>query len=369
MNARFASLLFLGIGAAAPSIVFPGILGALVTSGLASPSLAASVVSIELAGMMVSALLVSWLGARIAFHRVATISVIAFIALDLATAAFPSAALLLPLRGLAGMGEGAAIAAMAAMATSLPSAERYFAVSVACNLAASALLLRVFPFAVTGGIGTVFGLLALVAAPSLVLLRRLPRNDVRAADGVAPGPVLSRGIVFASLGTLLFFAAMSAAWSIVAQAAASVGLSFDDASQVLALATGAGIATGFVVSWVSSRVTRRFALLGGTAAMAVAMLCFATSLGRDSFAPAALLLMIAYVFALPFYFGTIAALDPTGRVMAFAIALQFAGLAIGPAAASVILKDGVERVFPVACLACIAAGLLAFFANPAPQKP
>ncbi|GIL37968.1 MFS transporter [Roseiterribacter gracilis] len=362
MNARlgFVALLALGIGAAAPSIVFPGVLGALVASGRYEGATAAWVISGELAGMMVAAALVAWLGARVAFRRVAAISVVAFLVLDVASAALPSLSLLVTLRVLAGAGEGAAIASMAAMAASLTSAARYFAVSVACNLAASAVLLRVFPRSMAYGTGGIFLLLAVVALPSLLLLRALP-VPVAATAAAAPRLQISRGVVLACLCTLFFFAAISTVWSFVTLAATKAGLSFDQSSQVLALATVAGIATGLGVSWLTTRVPRQAALLVGTIGLAVVIAVFADGVTATSFAPITMLLMIAYVFTLPFYFGTIAALDRSGRVMAFAIALQFAGLASGPAVAAVILESSgqLARVFWFACALCVAAGALA----------
>ncbi|MDB5365176.1 MAG: Major facilitator superfamily 1 transporter [Rhodospirillales bacterium] len=362
----FAALLALGVGAAAPSIVFPGVVGTLAETGRYGASSAASIVAGEMAGMMVAAALVAWFGARVAFRRVAALGVAAFILLDLVSAALPALPLLLTLRVLAGVGEGAAIAAMAAMAAALASAERYFAVSVACNLAIGALLLQVFPASTAYGTGGIFVLLALVAAPSLLLLRALPRT---VADGAsAPPPLrLSRGVAFACIGTLLFFAAISAVWSMVTLAATRAGLAFAESSQVLALATVAGIATGLFVSWLGTRIARRIALLLGTALLALVMATFALGVTASEFLPVTLALMVSYVFTLPFYFGTIAALDRSGRVMAFAIALQFAGLAAGPALAASLLDSGLSLVFWFACALCVAAGASAVLAQDSRQ--
>jgi predicted MFS family arabinose efflux permease len=360
----FIALLALGIGAAAPSIVVPGVLGALVASGRYDSAGAAAILSGEFTGMMIAAALVAWLGARVAFRRVATVCVVAFVLLDLLSAALPSLPLLLLLRVLAGAGEGAAIAAMAAMAgASLGSAERYFAVSVACNLAASAVLLRIFPLSMAYSAGGVFVLLAVVALPSLALVRALPATET-AASAVLPRLQISRGIVLACFGTLLFFAAISTVWSFVTVAADRAGLSFDGASQVLSLATAAGIVTGLLISWRGTRIPRQLALLTGTLVFAAVIAFFASGVGTASFLPATLLLMISYVFTLPFYFGTIGTLDRSGRVMAFAMALQFAGLAAGPAIGAVILESSGQLgpVFWFACALCVAAGMLALSA-------
>jgi hypothetical protein len=360
----FAALLALGIGAAAPSIVFPGMVGALIESGRCSASSAATIVALELAGMMVGAAMAARAGTRIGFARAARFGLLVFIGFDLASVVIPPApiafAWLFPARAIAGWGEGVAIASMAAMAASLASAERYFAISVACNLAVGALLLRIFPLSTAHGVGGMFALLALTAVPALLLARALPATATATRSARAP---LSGGVLLACAGTLLFFAAISAVWSIVTVAAARAGLTFADSSQVLAIATVAGIVTGLSVSWLGARIPRRLALGVGTTMLASVMAIFAVGIGAAVFLPVTLALMVSYVFTLPFYFGTIAALDRSGRVMAVAIALQFAGLAAGPALAAMILESGLSRVFWFACALCIAAGASAVSAR------
>jgi MFS transporter, DHA1 family, inner membrane transport protein len=369
MNDRrlaFVALLALGIAAAAPSIIFPGIVGALEMSGRYSAASAASVVAVEMAGMLVAALLVSWSGARLPFRRIAAFGVVTFVVADLAAAVLPPLELLRALRFVAGLGEGAGIAAMAAMAASRAAPERYFAASVACNLAAGALLLQLLPGITAALGGGVFVAMALVSVPALLLLPALPQTTGVSVGMASAGTpiqplVVSWPVVFACLGTLLFFAAISAAWSMVAPAAARAGLAFDDAAQILATATLAGIATGLFASWIGPRVARHWALLLGTGALALALARLAAGPAAGSFLLVTLWLMVSYVFALPFYLGTVAALDRSGRVAAFSMALQFAGLAIGPALAASLPE--LRQVFVVGLAMCLSAGALSFGAS------
>jgi len=351
-----AATLALGVAGSCSSVLLPALIGSFAHLAQLTGAQAAIVASIEMAAMTVSAAIVAlslrWIGVR----RFAVGALIGFAVANLVSGLATTMPSLALVRATSGLSEGTLMATMSAALAGGRSPARAFALSMALNLSVSALGFDLLPKLVEScGPAALYYGLAVLAVPGLLLSPWLcaARAD-RAGEeaGATSGPDNLAPIVVALFAALALFTAAGAVWAVVGRVGLELGLTEGRVGAVLGGATLAGIVAGLGASWIGGRLSRPTILALSTLLLAAAMIGFPLLRTSGAFPFLTDAMMGCYVLAAPFYLGVVARLDPTGKLAAAFIAVQYAGFAIGPALAAPFLNSGVYGVFWVGTGLC-----------------
>jgi predicted MFS family arabinose efflux permease len=240
-------------------------------------------------------------------------------------------------RIVAGLGEGAAIAAANSAASSARFPDRLFAqASVVSGLvfagALVALPWAIQPWGHSGGFGAIVGI-SILCIPLLFCLPKVP--DAAAASHGQAG---RRLLGIATLSSLLLFAVgQGAIWAFSERIGISIGFSPEEVGLALGVTTLAGLVGGVIAAVVGTRGGRPLLLTLGLVANVVATWMVVIAGSSELYLAGLLAWGIAFFFALPYLLGTAAALDPLGRWAAAAAGIAAVGVALGPGAAGLMV--------------------------------
>jgi hypothetical protein len=162
-------------------------------------------------------------------------------------------------------------------------------------------------------------------------------------------------------GCFFFFFNVGAVWTYVERMAALAGFSAVQIGNSLALGVAFGIPGALLASWCADRFGFLGPLAIGTAGTLAAlwMLGEGTSLG--AYATAVALYNFVWNFSLPFQYGAVNRVDPSGRGVAAAPAFHGAGVAIGPGLTALyVTQTDLSAVNWIAAMAVLSS--LTFFA-------
>ncbi len=243
-------------------------------------------------------------------------------------------------RAMTGLGEGALVAAVIASMAGARKPERLFGIWTIFNMIVASTLFFVVMPRVTAlwGLDGVFGALATAGLVGTVALGWYPSNPKRdQGETGAAQPLNVRKAVIGLIAMFCVFLAHGGIWAYMERIGLAANVDAQFISRVLGSAALAGLVGGLMVTWLSTkagRVLPNGIALGGSIA---GLLFVINGSSAVAFVAAAMLFYLAWVFGLPYLMGVIAGLDPGGRVAAFAIVMQNAGLAAGPAVAGFVI--------------------------------
>jgi predicted MFS family arabinose efflux permease len=253
-------------------------------------------------------------------------------------------------RLLAGCGEGAMVASMSAAIAGTRQPDRWFAVYLTCNMIVSTIFFRMMPLLQGSSAATaIYACLGTLTVACLMCLPAFPRrgrphgtaSDSSAGSAASVAQLLRQPPILLSLiGTLVFFTGIGMAWPLMGQIGVSFGLTSVQVAEALAMSVVAGAVAGVFTSWLGTRLGRRVPLLLSTAGIVVSLLLLVLRGVAEEFALAAATFMSAWVASTAYYMGSVAALDGSGRVSTFGVAMQSTGLFIGPAIAAAVIGGG-----------------------------
>ena len=362
---------FLGLNA------LPLIVGAMIDGLGVDASRAGVLASVEIAAMAVISLVLA--------PRIGALSrrAIAVPAILLVAVAHGSSALATDLfwlacvRFVAGIGEGAALAAANAAIAGSSDPERLYArVSVVGGIAA-AVFLGTLPLAITAYAHEgAFLAMALVATLSLPLAAWVPAHPDRPVREVQSNRrILTAPHALAVLaGASILAVGEGAIWTFAERIGVGVGLSTGRIGLILGGATLAGISGAAAAAVLGTRFGRALPLALGLAAVAVSSLLLAHATSPAVYTGMQLGYAVGYFFVTPYVMGIAAALDAEGRVAAALGGLMLVGAGIGPAAAGVFVESSGIGAVGWLVVAAVAVTLalvipvaLALGRGPAPQ--
>jgi predicted MFS family arabinose efflux permease len=163
--------------------------------------------------------------------------------------------------------------------------------------------------------------------------------------------------------SLFYWIGFGGVWAFVERLGIRANLSHAEIGSVLSLGPLASIAGAICASILHTRLGRSPILLASIALamMSIVMLGWVTS--RHSFVAAVLALSYVWPLFLAYLGGTMAAIDPSGRIVAMSVTSQTLGMAIGPAAAGVAAGYfgyvGIAAMALICCtIALICLGLM-----------
>jgi predicted MFS family arabinose efflux permease len=318
----------------------PMLLGAIIDGLGLSPGEAGFAGSVELGAMAVVTLLLAPRVASLSRSRLALMGAVVTVLGYAFSAAATSFEALLVARLFTGLGEGAVLAAGNAAAASSSDPDRLWAFVVVFGGLVAALIMGTIPLAIgpwkqVGGF-VVVAVFCLLCLPGMRLLPPAPAATVAAASSALPHPGLG---VLTLLAILLAQIGESGLWAFSERLGLQVELSAEAIGLVLGGATLAGVGGAAAAAVLSTRSGRVGPLAVGILVTTVARCAVVYATTPAVYVASQLVWGISYLFVLPYFLGTVAALDRFGRWSAAAGGAMSIGVAIGPGVAGWLASD------------------------------
>jgi hypothetical protein len=246
---------------------------------------------------------------------------------------------LLALRGVAGVGAGFAVAVSYVVLGQSTQVDRNFGYFLICQLLFAAAALQWMPaLSEALGAGGMFALLAGLFAVSLLLTSHLPRSTKEFATASAQCARVGLPSYIALIATFAYFAAQGAVWAyleLIGERGDVARQTVATAVAVSALAALAGPAAAVILR---SKFGRALPMIASLGANLFALYLLGSPLTPLRFILAACLFNTAWNLSVPYQLASIAAADPSGRVVGWAAPASLAGFAIGPPIAALAME-------------------------------
>ena len=247
---------------------------------------------------------------------------------------------LLALRALAGLGAGLAAAASTAAAAGTANPERVFASASFVTAILGAITIGPIGMAIGAyGAAGAFAIAAAVTFLVFPLLAGLPAPIVARTEVVGERDgqhVVAAVAVLAAL--FAFMLGQNAVWGFTARIGQSAGLSVEAVSWILGATAFAGLAGAAIAATLGASRGRTVPILLAIAGTVVSVFVLVTSATSIAFILANATWTFLFAFSMPYFIGTLAALDPSGRWAAMGTGVAGIGAALGPVAVGRIVE-------------------------------
>ena len=343
-------------------IIQPGIVQAYVTQLGLDEAGAVNLAGIEMLGVALATIAVAIAGNRIDWRVIVVGGLVVAALGDIASVVVPQGLAFELARFVAGLGEGAITSISFTFVGLSEQAERNVALYLTLLLTYGAFGLWYLPqFVARFGLSGMFASFAALTLAALVTLPFVPRAYV-AEEMINPeARQLPRPMLLIALaGVLAYNLAQGIAWAVLFLVGVGAGMSEQSVADALflsqILAVGGALASVFLAGRVSRNGAIAFGILAGAGSIALLV----GQPGALMFTFGVCGFNVLWNFVLPFILGRVCDFDESGRMMAFAIALQMIGLGLGPIIASHLLDGSGYRSAELLCIALFVAsyGLL-----------
>jgi len=247
---------------------------------------------------------------------------------------------LLALRALAGLGAGLAAAASTAAAAGTANPERVFASASFVTAILGAITIGPIGIAIGAyGAAGAFAIAAVVTFLVFPLLAGLPAPIVARPEVVDERDGQHFVAAVAVLAALFaFMLGQNAVWGFTARIGQSAGLSVEEVSWILGATAFAGLAGAAIAATLGASRGRTVPILLAITGTIVSVFVLVTSATSIAFILANATWTFLFAFSMPYFIGTLAALDPSGRWAAMGTGVAGIGAALGPAAVGRIIE-------------------------------
>lgn len=319
----------------------------------------------EVGGLMAATVAFAFVGGRLRWRMAYCAGLVVMILANLLSTVVEAGSVFALLRIATGLGAGLATAIGFASLGETSNPPRNYGWAIASIMGYSALVLWAVPaiFDLGGYRALVIGY-AIAAALCLPLVPFLAHN--RAAEG-SVGAVgaddvrlLSARGSFAVLSVLIFFVGYAAAWTYMALLGRDAGVSERTVAYVLSISQFCGVAGALSIAFLSGRTSDLLLSVVILSAGALVILAFAGQQNYGSFLALNCLFQFMWNAGQPLLLGVIASRDRSGRLLRFAIPLQYVGMAAGPGFAAYVL--GQTKDYPAVMAGSAAFAILTLVA-------
>ena len=159
----------------------------------------------------------------------------------------------------------------------------------------------------------------------------------------------------------MFMLGQNAVWGFTARIGQSAGLSIEEISWVLAVMAAAGLAGAAAAAILGTSRGRTLPILGAIGGTVIAVFMLVESRSTLAFLASNAAWTFFFAFSMPYFIGSLAALDRSGRWAAMGTGVAGIGAALGPAAVGgIVEKNGYESLgFLMLAMGLLAALLIA----------
>jgi len=343
-------------------VVLPGLVQGYVERLGYSEKDAGFLASMETWGMFVATFMMIVLISRVNWRTLMAGSLLTMILANVGSMLIHDTVALYVLRFIAGFGGATIVVVSYAMIGLTIRKNRNFGWALFFVLLYGALVFPILPkIYALFGINGAFFLFAAFAACGLPFVRGLPAagKHVEERDPEAINlSMMLKGLAVVTM--LLYFIGQIGVWSYFYRFGIRYGMSEQAVGSALSISQFFGLAGAFSVVLFSRFVRRDITLF---LAIGISIVTVATLFGTYDFL-AFVLISGVYQYLWngthPFLLGALASFDPSGRVIVYGTAMQFLGVAAGPAiAALIITEESLSNVlwmgilFMLASLVCI----------------
>ncbi len=344
MNTRaaLATAILLGVIGPEVFIVQPGFVQGMVALVGFSEQAAGAVASVEMFGIAATTILLTFAAHRMNWRTIIVFSLLTIFAANALCVFTTDLTVFTALRFVAGLGAGGLVSLSFACVGLTDNPDRNFGFMIMWVLVYGAIGLWLMPGAYElGGMALVLWFFALFPLVALPFVKYLPRSGEQVAEVDAQAVNLSLPLKGAALFAMLaYFVAQGVVWAYLFLIGLDGGLGEQQVANGLMLSQFAGIAGALLAALLSNRLGRALPLTLGVLGGAV---CLSFLTGQFSFLKFALTVGIynfAWNLTHPFLLAAMASFDRRGRVVVYAVAMQMAGLAIGPGLAAAAIGEG-----------------------------
>lgn len=319
---------------------------------------------VELAGAAIGSVAASFWVPHFNWRMVAFLSVTVVFAGNLWSATLTEFEPLLGLRFATGLlGQGTAYCVALAVINRMRNPERVFGLAIAAQVGLTMIFMLYLPRLISEfGAAGVLVPLAVFAACVLPLLSQIPKTGTRVEMAMDTASHRALAIVLLALAAqVVWYTGVGAVWAFIERIGAASQIEPAQIGSALALAMAAGLGGALLASAYGHRANRLAMFVLAMLLQIGALFALMHAGSWPVFAVAAMLFNASWNYALPFLLGIIVANDASGRFTVLLIAVQGAGVAIGPVVAGILSETvGLVAVswFGIAACAVSAAVLL-----------
>lgn len=339
-------IIYLGVSSALvnPALAFaPILVGGMVTVFGFSTNNAVLITSIELVASSFSFIAALWWLSRVAWRKIAFISIAATSLGNFLSIGCDTFNELLFIRAITGFFEGNLLIIYMLVAAQVSNTEQLFGGKLALQMITAVVGLAVFPSVIAAwGMSGIYGVLTVATALLALGVYLLPNIDKTKFK-----PVIQKHQVKLTLWgalclllLLMFASGTNVVWTYLERIGTANALSLNHIGMILAGAILLSILCGFVSSSVGIRFGRLLPILIGLLAGIIGCLFLRTEqVTLNFFIIGVLLIAIAKVLPLPYLFGCLAVLDKRKQLTIFSHVVLSVGMASGPMVAVMLSQQ------------------------------
>lgn len=268
---------------------------------------------------------------------------------------------LVAVRFFTGLGEGLALAAAISTTAIFAKPDRIFALVMIGMSLYGMLGLLVLPSVIDAfGLKGVFSAIALLSFVSLPLCRLFPNHDADDKGQLVNQKIqLGRPVILVLLSLMVVYISTNGVWTYYERIGVAIGVSYTDIGLALSLGLFASMIGALLAAVLSDRYGRVIPVTFGLILALVSIIILHFSSNFMPYTLSVMLLFGTTGFVVPYYMGTLAEADHTGRLPVVGYLIVFVGNFIGPAmAAGMVKPDSYSMLMFVAAALFLVALML-----------
>lgn len=346
-----AAVVIAAISVTAPGLQ-PMLLGALLAAGKIGAHTLGLAATFEALGVVFSTAVVGAIVRPQRLRLVTALALLAVMSANVLTIALPASAII-PLRGLAGLGNGLLVGAFLSLAARSSNPTPLYATLFMLNASAVFLLSMTLGTFAIDHLGPMSGYMILTGIYAVLLLavRLVPDEHAALPGGGQTALPPCRGVL-GLCAVILFFAGVMAFWVYAVPLGTQIGISAHSMQRVVAISTGVQIVGGMAAIALATKLTGFQVVVLTSVAGAAALLMTMVSSSLFVWIPALLVLAFCWTFGGPFHAAFLIAADASRRGAVFVGTAQLFGTAIGPLLGSILVSDADYRPVWMVSMAC-----------------
>lgn len=334
--------IYLAVVGPAVFIIQPGFVQGLVEYNGFSEQQAGYVASVEMWGIAIMTLLMTFISHKINWRNALVWASLAAAAGNFLSIFTQDVILFAALRGMTGVGSGVLISLTFTIIGLTSNPDRNFGFLIMWVLVYGALGFLLMPIAYSAvGLSPVLLFFALFNLSALFFIRNLPssgQEHLHIEEGARELPTVFKGLAIATL--FIYFMAQGVIWAYLFLIGTAAEVSENSVTSGLTISQFFGIAGALTAAMLGNRFGRTRSISVGVFASIGSLVMLLGNVSPIIYGVAVSIFNYAWNMTHPFMLGALAMFDRSGKIVVHGIASQMLGLAIGPAIAASLVSAG-----------------------------